>query len=195
MPLAPVAYAQTITPAQRGEIEGIIKDYLLTHPELLQDVMAELEKKQAAAEAEKHRVAVKEHAETIFNSPRQITVGNPQGDVTVVEFFDYNCGYCKRAMTDMLDLIKTDGKLDSCRRNSPLLGEGSVQAAQVAVAARMQDKTSGKKHLEFHQKLLGSRGPVDKARALAVAEEVGFDVAASKRTSPATRWRRRSRKA
>jgi protein-disulfide isomerase len=177
LPMAPTAQAQTITPAQRGEIEGIIKSYLLTHPELLQDVMAELEKKQVAAEAEKHRVAVKEHAETIFNSPRQITVGNPQGDVTVVEFFDYNCGYCKRAMTDMLDLIKNDGKLKFVLKEFPVLGEGSVQAAQVAAAARMQDKTDGKKYLEFHQKLLGSRGPVDKARALAVAKEVGFDVA------------------
>ncbi len=179
LPMASFARAQSITPEQRGEIETIIRDYLMTHPELLQDVMNELEKRQAAAEAEKHRNAVKENAAIIFNSPRQVTLGNPQGDVTMVEFFDYNCGYCKRAMTDMLDLIKNDPKLKFVLKEFPVLGEGSVQAAQVAVAVRMQDKT-GKKYLDFHQKLLASRGQVDKARALAVAKEVGLDTRAAR---------------
>ncbi len=177
LPAATGARAQAVTPAQRGEIETIIREYLLTHPELLQDVMNELEKRQVAAEAEKHRNAVKEHAATIFDSPHQVTIGNPQGDVAIVEFFDYNCGYCKRAMADMLDLIKSDPKLKFVLKEFPVLGEGSVQAAHVAAAVRMQDKTGGKKYLEFHQKLLGSRGAVDKARALAVAKEVGLDMA------------------
>ena len=170
------ASAQSFSGEQRGEIERIVKEYLLSHPELLQDVMAELEKRQTLAEAEKHRAAVKEHSATIFSSPRQVTLGNAQGDVTVVEFFDYNCGYCKRAMADMLDLLQNDAKLKFVLKEFPVLGEGSVQAAQVAAAARMQDK-GGKKYLEFHQKLLGGRGTADKTRALAVAKEVGFDVA------------------
>jgi protein-disulfide isomerase len=170
------AQAQSFGPQQRGEIERIVKDYLLSHPELLQEVMSELEKRQAQAEAEKHRAAVKEHSPAIFASPRQVTLGNPQGDVAVVEFFDYNCSYCKRAMADMLELIKGDGKLKFVLKEFPVLGDGSVQAAQVAAAVRMQDKT-GKKYLEFHQKLLGGRGPADKARALAVAKEIGLDVA------------------
>jgi protein-disulfide isomerase len=168
--------AQSFSGEQRGEIERIVKEYLLSHPELLQDVMNELEKRQTLAEAEKHRAAVQEHSAAIFSSPRQVTLGNPQGDVTVVEFFDYNCGYCKRAMSDMLDLMKNDPKLKFVLKEFPVLGEGSVQAAQVAAAARMQDK-AGKKYLEFHQKLLGGRGAADKARALAVAKEVGFDMA------------------
>jgi protein-disulfide isomerase len=176
VPAAAPARAQSFTAEQRGEIERIVKDYLLSHPELLQEVMSELEKRQAQAEAEKHRAAVKEHSPAIFASPRQVTLGNPQGDVAVVEFFDYNCGYCKRAMTDMLELIKSDGKLKFVLKEFPVLGDGSVQAAQVAAAVRMQDKT-GKKYLEFHQKLLGSRSPADKARALAVAKEIGLDVA------------------
>ena len=174
--VAPDARAQSFTPAQRGEIEAILKDYLLKNPELLQEVMGELEKRQAMAEAEKHRAGVKEHAEIIFSSPRQVTLGNTQGDVTVVEFFDYNCGYCKRAMGDMLDLMKGDGKLKFVLKEFPVLGEGSTQAAQVAVAVRMQDKT-GKKYLDFHQKLLSSRGAVDKARAVAAAKEAGLDMA------------------
>jgi protein-disulfide isomerase len=177
MPAATPARAQSFTADQRGEIERIVKEYLLSHPELLQEVMSELEKRQAVAEAEKHRAAVKQYSEAIFSSPRQVTLGNAQGDVTVVEFFDYNCGYCKRAMSDMLELMKNDSKLKFVLKEFPVLGEGSMQAAQVAAAVRMQDKSGGKKYLEFHQKLLTGRGQADKARALAAAKEAGFDVA------------------
>jgi protein-disulfide isomerase len=177
LPAAAPVRAQSFTADQRGEIERIVKEYLLSHPELLQEVMSELEKRQAVAEAEKHRDAVKQYSEAIFSSPRQVTLGNTQGDVTVVEFFDYNCGYCKRAMSDMLDLMKNDAKLKFVLKEFPVLGEGSMQAAQVAAAVRMQDKSGGKKYLEFHQKLLTGRGPADKARALAVAKEIGLDVA------------------
>jgi protein-disulfide isomerase len=168
--------AQSISQDQRGEIERIIREYLIKNPEVLQEAIAELEKKQAVAEAEKNKAAVKDNAATLFNSPRQVVIGNPQGDVTFVEFFDYNCGYCKRAMTDMLDLMKHDAKLKVVLKEFPVLGPGSVEAARVATAVRMQDK-SGKKYLEFHQKLLTGRGQADKARALAVAKEVGLDVA------------------
>ena len=177
LPVAAPARAQSFSADQRGEIERIIKEYLLSHPELMQDVMSELEKRQSVAEAEKHRDAVKQHSAAIFTSPRQVTLGNLQGDVTVVEFFDYNCGYCKRAMTDMMELMKGDGKIKFVLKEFPVLGEGSVQAAQVAAAVRMQDKTGGKKYLEFHQKLLTGRGQADKTRALAAAKEVGMDVA------------------
>jgi protein-disulfide isomerase len=169
------AVAESFSADQREEIGKIIKDYLLAHPEVMQDVMTELEKRQQAADVEKHRTAIVENKATLFSSPHQVVLGNPQGSVTMVEFFDYNCGYCKRAMTDMLTLIKTDGNLKFVLKEFPVLGEGSVEAARVAVAARMQDAT-GKKYAEFHQKLLGSRGGADKTRALAVAKEVGFDM-------------------
>jgi protein-disulfide isomerase len=169
------AQAQSFSPDQRREVEAIIKDYLMQHPELIQDVTAELEKRQQAAEAEKHRAAVADNNATLFRSPHQVVLGNPHGNVTMVEFFDYNCGYCKRAMSDMLDLIKTNPDLKFVLKEFPVLGEGSVEAAHVAVAARMQD-TTGKKYLEFHQKLLGGRGVADKVRALAVAKDVGFDM-------------------
>jgi protein-disulfide isomerase len=170
------ARAQTFAPDQRTEIEKIVHEYLLSHPEVLQDAMAELEKRQTAEDAEKHLAAIKDNATAIFSSPRQVNLGNLQGDVTMVEFFDYNCAFCKRAMSDMLDLLKADPKLRVVLKEFPVLGEGSVQAAQVAVAVRMQDKT-GKKYLDFHTKLLGGRGPADKARALAAAKEAGFDMA------------------
>src|SRR5260370_21433680 len=170
------AGAQSFAPDQRGEIEKIVREYLLSHPEVLQDAMAKLEKRQNAEDAEKHLAAIKNNAAAIFSSPRQVNLGNLQGDVTMVEFFDYNCAFCKHAMSDMLDLLKNDAKLRVVLKEFPVLGEGSLQAAQVAVAVRMQDKT-GKKYLDFHTKLLSGRGPADKARALAVAKEVGFDMA------------------
>jgi protein-disulfide isomerase len=170
------ASAQSLTAPQRTEVEGIIKDYLLKHPELIEEVMKELEKRQGAAEAAKAQKAVSDNAELLFNSPRQVTLGNPKGDVTMVEFFDYNCGYCKRALSDMLDLMKADPNLKVVLKEFPVLGQPSVEAAQVAIAVGMQDK-SGKKYLDFHQKLMSGRGQIDKAKALAVAKEAGADMA------------------
>ena len=171
-----ISQADELTAGQKSEVERILRDYLIAHPEVIQDAMAELDKRQSAADAEKHKETIKKNAQTIFSSPRQVVLGNPDGNVTFVEFFDYNCGYCKRAMDDMLTLLKDDPKLKIVLKEFPVLGPGSVEAAQVAVAVRMQDKT-GKKYLEFHQKLLTGRGQVDKAKAIAAAKEVGLDVA------------------
>src|ERR1043165_6620858 len=168
--------AQGFCGPQRGEIERIVREYLLSHPEVLEEVSAELSKRQTVAEGQKHEAAVTKNAQTIFSSPRGVTIGNTDGDVGFVEFFDYNCGYCKRAMTDMLELMKSDSKLKVVLKEFPVLGPGSMEAAQVAVAVRMQDPT-GKKYLDFHQKLLNGRGAADKARALAAAKEAGLDVA------------------
>ena len=170
------ASAQNFSDAQKAEIGAIIKEYLLANPEVLQEAAAEFEKRANAAQAEKHRVAVAENSDLIFNSPRSVTLGNKSGDVTFVEFFDYNCGYCKRAMDDMLALLKADPKLRIVLKEFPVLGPGSVESAQVAVAVRMQDP-SGRKYLDFHQKLLGGRGEANKARALAAAKEAGLDMA------------------
>jgi protein-disulfide isomerase len=171
-----VVHAQSFTDSQRSDIETIIKSYLVSHPEVLEEAMAELTKRQAAAEAQKHEESISKNASLIFNSPRGVTLGNKDGDVTFVEFFDYNCGYCKRAMADMLDLMKNDHKLKVVLKEFPVLSEGSVDAAKVAVAVRMQDPT-GQKYLDFHQKLLGGRGPADKARAMAAAKDAGLDTA------------------
>src|ERR1700750_904705 len=171
-----IASAQSFSEPQRAEIEKIVRDYLLAHPEVLEEVSAELSKRQTAAETLKHEAAVTKNAQAIFNLPRGVTVGNKDGDVTFVEFFDYNCGYCKRAISAMLELMKSDPKLKVVLKEFPVLGPGSVEAAQVAVAVRMQDKT-GKKYLDFHQKLLSGRGQVDKAKALAAAKDAGLDMA------------------
>jgi protein-disulfide isomerase len=170
------ASAQSFTDTQKSDIEAIVKNYLVSHPEVLEEAMNELTKRQAAAEDQKHQESIAKNADTIFNSPRGVVLGNKDGDVTFVEFFDYNCGYCKRAMADMLDLLKSDHKLKVVLKEFPVLSEGSVDAAKVAVAVRMQDPT-GQKYLDFHQKLLGGRGPADKARAMAAAKDAGLDTA------------------
>ena len=174
--LPAVSHAQSFNDAQKSEIQKILKDYLVANPELLEEMSAELQKRQTVAEAEKHRAAVARNADIIFKSPRGVVVGNRDGDVNFVEFFDYNCGYCKHAMADMLNLMKSDPKLRVVLKEFPVLGPSSVEAAQVAIAVRMQDP-SGKKYLDFHQKLLTGRGQADKARAMAAAKEAGADMA------------------
>lgn len=170
------AAAQSFSPDQRHEIENIVKDYLIAHPEVLQDAQAALDKRQQEAEAQKARTAIKKDSATLFNSPHQVVLGNPEGKVTMVEFFDYNCPHCKDAVPDMLSLLKNNHDLKFVLKEFPILAQGSVDAAHVAVAVRMQDPT-GAKYLAFHEKLFSSRGMVDQERALAAAKDVGCDMA------------------
>jgi protein-disulfide isomerase len=174
---APQSVSTQILSADQQQAIGIlVKSYIAAHPEIVQDALDALDKRQKDADADKARTTIKDNNATIFNSAHQVVLGNPQGNVTMVEFFDYNCAYCKRALPDMMSLLSANPNLRFVLKEFPVLGDGSVEAAHVAVAARMQDPT-GKKYIEFHQKLLGGRGAADKARALAVAKEVGFDMA------------------
>ncbi|HLL26458.1 MAG TPA: DsbA family protein [Xanthobacteraceae bacterium] len=169
------APAGALTDKDRPEIEAIIKDYLLKNPEVLRDALDVLEKRQAQDEQDKQRKAISSNAKLIFQSARGPVFGNPEGDVTLVEFFDYNCSYCRHAMQDVMQLAKEDPKLKVVFKEFPVLGPGSVDAAKVAVAVRMQDK--GGKYVEFHRRLLGGRGEANKERALAAAKDAGFDMA------------------
>lgn len=172
---APVR-AEPAADEKRSEFERMLKDYLAEHPEAIQDALDLLTKRKAAAKAEQQRAAIKTMGGDLFSSPRQVTLGNRTGDVTLVEFFDYNCGYCKRALTDLLALMQADPKLKVVLKEYPILGPDSVEAARVAVAVRMQD-AGGARYLAFHRKLLENRGHNDKARALAAAREAGLDMA------------------
>ncbi len=174
---AGIAFASLpATALDRPEVEKIIKEYLIQNPEVLRDAMIELQKREAAAEATARAQAVKANQKLIYESPRGVVVGNPKGDVTIVEFFDYNCGYCKRALDDMMTIMKDDPKIKFVLKEFPVLGEGSVEAAKVAIAVRMQDK-DGKKYESFHRLLLGQRGEANRAKALAAAKEAGVDMA------------------
>ena len=146
----------------------------MQNPEVLRDVMGALEKKQKDEEEARRLDVVDRQSADLFASPFQATIGNPQGKVTIVEFFDYNCGYCKRALDDMGRLLKTEPALKVVLKDFPVLGPGSVEAAEVASAVRNQFK--GDKFWQYHTKLLSTRGPVGKAQALEVAKELGADM-------------------
>ena len=172
--MAPPAVAAGFTDAQKAELGPLVRDYLLRNPEVLRDVMGELEKKQKAEEDAKRVDVVDNAASDLFDSPNQATLGNPQGKVAIVEFFDYNCGYCKRTLDDMAKLLKSEPDLKVVLKDFPVLGPGSVEAAQIASAVRNQFK--GERFWEYHAKLLGTRGAVGKAQALAVAKDMGADM-------------------
>src|SRR5690349_13142959 len=124
--LVAAAFAFAATPAgalsdkDRPEIEAIIKDYLVKHPEVLRDALESLEKMQASEETKKQGAVIAANQAVIFDSPRGPTFGNPKGDVTLVEFFDYNCGYCKHALGDVMKLVKEDPKLKVVLKEFPV---------------------------------------------------------------------------
>jgi protein-disulfide isomerase len=173
--IAAIALAATAAQAQQSkeDIEKIVREYLLKNPEVIQEAIMELRKKQEMAETTARTKALQTHKNEIFESKRDIVLGNPKGNVTLVEFFDYNCGYCKRAVNDIAELLKSDPNLKIVLKELPILSEGSVEAARVAVAVRMQDP---KKYWEFHRVLMSARGEANGAQALAAAQKAGLDV-------------------
>lgn len=166
--------AEEFSPSQKSEIETIIKNYILKNPEILRDAITELESREKAAEADARSKILSNSQGPLYTSPYQAVVGNPDGKVTLVEFFDYNCGYCKKMLPDIVRLIKDNPDLRVILRDYPILSDASVEAAQIAAAVRNQFK--GEKFWEYHQKLLASRGQVGKVQALAVAQTLGADM-------------------
>jgi protein-disulfide isomerase len=168
------ARADEFSAAQKAEIESIVKSYLLKNPEILRDTAAALDEREKQAEAASRKQIIGDPASPLFDVSNQAVIGNPNGAITLVEFFDYNCGYCKRALGDLARLMKDNPDLRVVLRDLPILAPGSVDAAKVANAATNQFK--GEKFWEFHQKLLGSHAPVGKAEALAAAKDAGADM-------------------
>ncbi len=160
--------------SQKTAVEKIVHDYLIANPEVVREAIEELDKRQKADEANQRSKTVADKSATLFNSANQAVVGNPKGDVTLVEFFDYNCGYCKRSVNTVARLIEGDPKLRVVLKDFAILGPDSVEAALVANAARMQ--LSPEKFWEFHRKLLETKGHIGKQQAMAVAKDVGADM-------------------
>lgn len=168
------ARADPFSATEKAEIGTLVRDYLMHNPEVLRDAMSELERKTKAEETAKRETSLQAKSDQLFNSSYGEVIGNPQGKATIVEFFDYNCGYCKRALDDMAKLMKSSPDLKIVLRDFPVLGPGSVEAAQVAGAVRSQLK--GDQFWAFHYKLLSTHGQVGKAQALAVAKDSGVDM-------------------
>lgn len=162
--------ASALDDAQKKEFGDFIREYLVSHPEVIEEAQAALERKKAEEQASSVQDAVKRNAKSIFSSEDDVILGNPKGDVTVVEFFDYNCGYCKQALPDMNALLKQDPNLRFVLKEFPILGPDSLAAHRVADAFR---KIARDKYNDFHQALLGAHVRATEKRALEVAASLG----------------------
>jgi protein-disulfide isomerase len=176
---APSAHAEAPTTAtgsfsddQKKAIGEIVKDFLLKNPEVLVDVQAALEAKLEKEQSEKLQKFMAENAKDIYRNPQSPVAGDPNGDITVVEFFDYNCGYCKRGLPEVQKLINSDKKVRFVFKELPILSKGSEEAARGALAARQQGK-----YWEFHQAMLTIKGQANEAAALKIAEGLALDMA------------------
>jgi protein-disulfide isomerase len=159
------------TPQQKQAIERIVRDYLIQNPEIMVEASKELEKRQTALQTEEHRRIIFEKKTSIFKARSDFVMGNPSGDITVVEFFDYNCGWCKRAVDEMTKLAKADSKVRIVFKELPIFGENSTFAAKAAMASINQGK-----YWDFHRALMKER-QVTKDNVFKIAEKVGLNVA------------------
>jgi protein-disulfide isomerase len=166
-----VALAAEFSGQQKQELESFIRDYLISHPEVIKEALEELERRQAAEAALKTKEAIKQKAREIYQSSEDLVLGNPAGKVTMVEFFDYNCGYCKRALPEVAKLIEANDDLKVVIKEFPILGPGSTYAAKAALASRKQGK-----YVEFHHALNAMEGVKDETSVLKTAQEVGLDI-------------------
>ncbi len=157
---------------QEKQIVDVVRNYLTKNPEILVEMTTELDKRQAAEQAEKQQKVISDNADALFRSPLSFVAGNPDGNVSVVEFFDYNCGYCRRALPDVVKLVDNDNKVRLVLKELPIFGDDSEAAAKAALAAHKQGK-----YFEMHQKLFTEPGKADKEKALRIASELGLDVA------------------
>lgn len=164
-------FADGISPAQKIEFEKLVHDYLLEHPEILRDMSNKLEANDKLAADTARNTTLTTQAKEIFHNPIDAVVGNPKGDVTIVEFMDYNCGWCKKSVTEMQALVAKDKNVRVVMKEFPIFGEGSEYAARAALASVKQGK-----YWEFHQAMFASEGKITTEVVDQIAKEHGLDV-------------------
>lgn len=172
LPLAAPARADdALTPAQKAAVEKVIHDYFIAHPEFMIEVLHEADAKLKAEKADDTRQAIAAKRDELLHDASAPVGGNPNGDVTLVEFFDYRCPYCKEVEPSLEALIRQDPKLRIVYKEFPVLGPASVFATRMALAARKQGK-----YAAFHTAMMATKGEIDEAVVLKVAKSVGVDV-------------------
>jgi protein-disulfide isomerase len=159
------------TAMPKEEFARRVRAYLLEHPEVIVEAISRLKSQQDAQEAREVQIALKSRADEVFRDPDSPVAGNPDGDVTLVEFFDYNCPYCRQMAVLLLDAVAADPKLRVVFKEFPVLGPNSVFAAKAALAAYKQGK-----YLAFHDGLMKARGALDERKVLEAATAAGLDV-------------------
>ena len=160
-----------LSQAQRTEVEQIVRDYILANPEIVYEALTVLQQREEMAAAERQREMVVAFRDQLNDSPGSPIIGNPDGDVTLVEFFDYQCGYCKRMLDRVLQVAEDDENVRIVFKEFPILGPQSTTAARAALAAREQDL-----YLEMHNALMSFQGPLSDDVIFGLAREVGLDV-------------------
>lgn len=165
-----VATAETL---DRLEVEKIIREYILENPEIIEEALIELENRSQRAQEEARAETIQAEQDALLRSDADLVLGNPDGDVTLVEFFDFNCGYCKRAFPDVQALLAEDAQLRVVLKDFPILGPGSVEAAKVALAVKRLGGAASAS--DFHARLMDTQGQANAGRALALVEEMGLD--------------------
>lgn len=169
--VAPTAGGDAFTDAQKKALGEIVRDYLVKNPEVMIEIQGALDAKLEKEQSEKLAKYMADNAKRIYRNPESPVAGDPEGDITVVEFFDYNCGYCKRGLPEVQKLIDSDKKVRFVFKELPILSKGSEEAARAALAAKRQGK-----YWEFHQAMLEHKGQANQASALKIAEGLGLDV-------------------
>ena len=168
------SFAQAQETMDRAKVEQIIREYLLQNPELMLEVQDALQIRQQEQLAQQQTDTIELNRETLFGTEGQLVFGNKDAEVTVVEFFDYNCGFCQRAMEDMQRIVEANNNVRFVLKEFPVLGEGSVEATRVSLAfTKLMPEKAG----EFHVRLLGLPGAKDGNRAMQLAGEMGIDEA------------------
>lgn len=162
------------TPIDTKQFEKALRDVLRTNPEIVVEAIEAYRAKQEAEKAQKAREALASRRKDLEGGAMTPIGGNPVGSVTVVEFFDYQCGFCKRVFPSILSLIQSDKRIRYVFKELPILGPASMIAARAAVAAWKIDK---KKYLPFHTALMASRGRLNEDKIIRLAEQSGIDPA------------------
>ena len=162
---------QIFTQKQQDALKKLVHDYLIENPGVIADAIEALRQKEDLAADLAAKKTMAERKDEIFNDPDSPVIGNPKGDVTLVEFFDYRCPYCKAMSEQIFDTVKSDGKVKLVLKEFPVLGPESVTAARAALAAREQ-----KKYEDFHKAMMRLKEPVTEKVVFKVAAEVGLNV-------------------
>ncbi len=167
------AGAQTAEPSAgvKEAVREIVREYLLEHPEVIEQAMIALNAKRREEKRARERAALADNRAALTEHPLSPVSGNPDGGVTLVEFFDYQCGYCKRSLGPVMDLLESEGGLRIVWKELPVLGPVSRYAARAAMAAHRQGL-----YLEYHTAMMGAAGKLSEERAMEIAGQVGLDV-------------------
>jgi len=173
--LAAPLHAQDMTDAQRAAFQAEVRAYLLQNPEVIIEAMSVLREREDAAEGAEDLALVAANKAALFDDAGSWVGGNPDGDITIVEFTDYRCGYCRKAFAEIEELIKSDGNIRFIVKEFPILGDASLNSAQFALAVLQLHGPDAYK--SAHDGLITLRGEPDSATLSALAKDMGLDAA------------------